>query len=464
MKQKYSLLKAGSLMLTALLPWSVYAQTYDFKMCVEDALHKNPEMDVSSSRIQQAQSALQQAEASRYPQVNLSVTATNSDNPLNVFGMKIQQRQAAFADFGVDMAAMTELNNGNFAYEPSGLNYPGAHTDFNTRIEMLIPIWNGGKIKSYEEQAAAMIEAAQQGDSAVQQYLTYNVYQAYEGVHAARSYIKVAEQAKKTADSFVKTTRNLVEQGVVVRSELLSAEVHQSTAEVALMKAQGQEQIALDSLRMLMNMDASAELDVADRMDLQLPKDSIDSLLALAMNGNPQLEAQRKEANSSHFAIDAARADKYPHFNVMLRQDWNSENPGFDSSSYTIAGVVSWKITDFGVTASAIDMANASAEQKKAAVRSAENKVRLDLLTSWRKMQIAQKQVQSNELAVKQAEEALELIMRRYENGVATMTEVLLAQTQLDKARADLVSANYDVNVYKAKLRLFTGTMDIKLL
>ena len=327
---------------------------------------------------------------------------------------------------------------------------------------MLIPVWNGGKIGSYEDQAQAMIEAAKKGDLAVQQYLTFNVYQAYEAVHAARSYIKVAKQAKNTADSYVKTTKNLVEQGVVVRSELLSAKVNQSAAEVALLKAQGQEQIALDTLKMLMSVDSSTEVDVANRVDLELPVENVDEILAMALDTNYELDAKRKEAVSTSYSVDAAKADYYPSFNVMLRQDWNDESLALNNGSYTVAGVVSWKITDFGVTAGSVDMASASAAQKKAAVKSQENKLRLDVLTTWRKLQIASKQVGSSILAVQQASEAQGLIMKRYKNGVSTITEVLAGETQLDKAQADLVSARYDVNVLKAKLLLLTGRMDIQ--
>lgn len=439
------------LALVAAMPLTASAEKFDFKACVNSALNQNPEMAVSSARIDQAEGALQKAESSRLPQITLSVTGSNSDNALNVFGMKLQQRSVVAGD----MFAGT-----NFDTTP--LNEPDAHTDFNTRIEMLIPVWNGGKIGSYEDQATAMIEAARKGDLAVQQFLTFNVYQAYEAVHAARSFINVANQARETAQSYVKTTSNLVEQGVVVRSEFLSAKVNQSAADVALLKAQGQEQIALDTLKMLMGVDASTEVDVANRVDLELPVDNVEELLTMALNSNHELGAKRKEAASSTFSVDAAKADYYPSFNLMLRQDWNDESLALSNGSYTVAGVVSWKITDFGVTGGAVDMANASSAQKKAAVKSHENKLRLEVLSTWRKLEIAKKQVGSSVLAVQQADEAQNLIMKRYKNGVSTITEVLAGETQLGKARADLVSAQYDVNVLKAKLLLLTGRMDVQ--
>ena len=77
-------------------------------------------------------------------------------------------------------------------------------------------------------------------------------------------------------------------------------------------------------------------------------------------------------------------------------------------------------------------------------------------------MQVAKKRVQTDTLAVEHAAEAQALIIKRYEGGVATMTEVLASKTQLDKAKAELVSVEFDVNIYKAKLRLATGTMAIE--
>lgn len=426
----------------SVLPVKALAESMDFKTCVNTALSQNPEMDLSAARIQQAQSALSKAESSRLPQVNLSFTAANSTNALTAFGMKLQQQSVAANDFSLDR-----------------LNNPDAYTDFNTRIEVSLPVWNGGKMDHYEAQAQTMIQAAKQGDIAMQQYLTYSVYHAYEAIHAARAHIQVAQQAKRTAEAFVNTTRNLVREGVVVRSELLSAQVHLSMAETGLLEAKAQEKMALDRLKILMNKEAHEPLEISERVNLKLPAESAEALLALALTSNPQLAAKRKEVASSLYNARIAKADHYPSFNVMMRQEWNNDALSLDNGSYTVAGVVSWNVMDFGVTQSSVDMANAEAMQKRASVKAQENKIRLEVSHNWQKMQVALKQVQADKLAVEHATEAQGLIVKRYEGGVATMTEVLASKTQLDKAKAELVSAEFDVNIYKAKLRLVTGTM-----
>ncbi len=434
------------------------SQTMTFKQIVERTLNQNPNMTVSQAQISQAQAALAKAENSRMPQVKLSVTGSVSNNPLNVFGMKLQQRQATFGDFGAEEFT----GPGSLGTASKGLNEPGSHTDLNTRLEVLVPVWNGGKIGLYQDQAKAMIRAAQGGEEATKQFLVFNNYQAYEAVHAARAYISVAQQAKKTADEFVRMTKNLVEQGVIVRSELLSAQVNQANADVALMKAQEQEQMALDGLKILMNMELSEPLDVAESINFDLTGMTAEQVLQKALAQNPQLLAMREQIEAEKQTIKVAKSDSLPTFNLMLRQDWNDENIGFDSSSYTVAGVAAWTLTDFGVTKNAVAMARAATDEKKAQLQAKENEIRMEIYKAWRSLKVAKTQVESTQLAVEQATKAQELIKRRFENGIATITEVLASQTQLDKANADLVQAKYDVKVQQAQLRLLAGMIDIQ--
>lgn len=437
-------LKPLALAVTLLLPGMVTATTVEFAQSVEATLSQNPQRDVSSSRIDQAQAAVEQARLGRMPQFNLSLTASQSSNPLNAFGMKLQQQRIDGTEFA-----------------PETINSLGPETDFNTRIEMQLPVWNGGRIAAFQQQAGAMLQAAQQGDVAVQQMLTYYVYEAYEGVHAARAFIQVAEQALRAAQAYVNTTRNMVNQGVVVRSELLSAQAHESEMQLMLEQAKNQELMALDGLRMLMGLEPESPLDVGERVNMRLDVHDVEQLATASIERNPQLQALRYQSHASRAAVSSQRADLYPSFNIMARNDWNDDRLGFRSSSYTVAAVASWQVMDFGMTARSVDRANAEAREQEANLRAQEQSVRLDILRAWREYQNALKKVESNQAALEFAKEAQSLISRRYETGVATITEVLVGQAQLDKARAELVNAKYSVNIQKAKLRLATGQMSL---
>lgn len=437
-------LRILSVALSCLFSTALVAQTVEFSESVNQTLAQNPQRDVTAAQIEQAEAALNQASLSRLPHFNLAITASHTDNPLNVFGMKLQQSEVLEADF-----------------IPDDLNNPDPYTDINTRIEMQLPIWNGGRISQFKQQAQAMLAAAQQGDVAVQQTLTYYVYEAYEGVHAARTFISVAEQAYKAARSYVDTTQNLVNQGVVVRSELLSAQANAAEISVLLEQAQNQEQMALDALRMLMGLAPNAPLDVGSRVAMNLPLADLDALITAALQNNPQLEAKRRALLADQAAVGVAKADLYPQINVMARSDWNDDQLGFKAQSYSLAAMASWTFWDFGLTQRSVDQARAKLKVADATLRSEELDVRMQVLQAWRQYQNELKKLAANQAAERFATEAQALVSRRYETGIATMTEVLVSQAQLDKARAELVNSQYAINLQTARLRLATGQMQL---
>jgi outer membrane protein TolC len=50
-------------------------------------------------------------------------------------------------------------------------------------------------------------------------------------------------------------------------------------------------------------------------------------------------------------------------------------------------------------------------------------------------------------------------VKQRHEGGVATITEVLVAETQKLKAQADLIAARQEGNLQRALLRVLTGEL-----
>jgi outer membrane protein TolC len=157
--------------------------------------------------------------------------------------------------------------------------------------------------------------------------------------------------------------------------------------------------------------------------------------------------------------VKVARAGKYPQAGLMARFDTNDPNLGFEANSYTVGGQLSWQLFDGGVTNGAIQRAQGVRDELAAKLSRAENGIAYQVADAWRHADEAQRRVTARELAVSQSEEAQRLVEKRYANGVTTITELLAAQAQLDKARADLVAARYELKVQRANTRLATGRL-----
>lgn len=442
------------------VPAGVLAETLDFDKAVELALNQNPDILVSRAQIEQAEAAMRQAEGSGKPRINLSVTATHTNDALNAFGLKLSQRNATFNDFG----AGEFTGPAALGVAPRNLNHPGAVSNLNPRVELLIPVYNGGMVKSYVEQAQAYVRAAQSGDLMARQQLIKHVLMAYQGVHTARAYIKVAEQGKVAAEEYVRITEKLHKQGMAVKSDVLTARVNLEEVKLKLLEAKNAEAAALDQLRLLLGKPLSEPVDVGAPVLPTLLAGSDADLRRQALDVHAGLRALRNQIQAAGAAVEAARAGFKPQFNVMLRGDVNDKDLGFGAASYTAAGVLSWAAFDGGVTRAAVDRAEAQRSELAAKLRQAEEGVAYQVGDARRKAMEAEEKIVAREIAVEQAAEAQRLVQKRYESGLGTLIELLSAQAQLDRARADLVAARYDLAVSRAELKRAVGVLSAEQL
>jgi len=456
----------GCLLLALAAPVAL-AETLDFNQCVELALKQNPGLAATQSQIAQAEAGLKQAQGSKMPKVTLSLNGVYTNDALNSFGLKLSQRGATFGDFGFgDFLAASQaqmMPDAMLAIAPDRLNQPDAVRNFNTRIEAQLPLYTGGLIEGYVKLAQSYVKAAQNGDLAARQQVTFHVLQAYEGTHTARAYVEVAKQGELAAQAYVKTIENLLKQGLVVKSDLLTAQIFLENVRLQAKQAQNGADAALDQLHLLLGMPLTAPLDIGARVLPALLPGGTAELREQALANHPGLNAMRGQLAAADAGVQVASAGYYPQVGVMLRQDWNDKNLGFGANSYTLGAQLSWNAFDAGVTKAAVNRASAAKAELAARLQEAESGIGYQVGDAQRRADEAQKRVAVHELSVTQATEALNLVEKRYKNGVSTIVELLAARAQLDKAQADRVAAQYELAVQRAALKLAVGALDADL-
>jgi outer membrane protein TolC len=440
--------RLGALTLSLSLLWgSAGAEVLSLRQAAEAALNQNPELAVSQARVAQAESGLRQAEGARMPRVNVSLNATHTNDALSAFGLKLGQERISTADFN-----------------PATLNDPAAISNFNTRVEVSAPLYSGGQIGARQDEAQAHVRAAQAGDAAARQQVLLDVLQAYQGVHLARAYIQVSEQAKTAATEYVRVTGSLHKQGMAVKSDLLSARVNLENAKLNVSEARRQEATALDRLKLLLGRKLGDDLDVSAEVLPALPAGDAEAMRVQAIARHPALQALREQLTAAQSATAAARGASLPQLNVMARHDWNDRDLGFGAASYTLGGTLSWNVFDGGHNNAAIDRTQAARLEQAARLRQAEEAIAFQVTEARRRALEAEQRLAARGEAVKEAEEAQRLTRLRYENGVTTLVDLLATQTQLDRARADLAQARHDLSVSRGQVLQAAGLLDTEQL
>ncbi|WP_112487641.1 TolC family protein [Thiomonas sp. X19] len=447
----------GVVLLVAAWPVWAEALTLDFRQAIDMALRQNPDLLSAQAQIAQAQAGVSQAEGARLPKITATVGATRTNDALNAFGMKLSQRQATFNDFGANQFTGPE----SLGVAPNNLNDPGWVNNFSTRLEAQLPLYTGGKLQGYRQQARSMLLAAQSGDVAARQQIIARALQAYDGVYTARAFQGVAAKALEAAQSQVKTVDSLLKQGVVIKSDLLSAQVRLEDVKLQQEQAGDMEAQAMDALHVALGLPLTEKIELGPEVQVSLPAGSPDSWIGQALENNPQIQALRQQIQAASGKVEVARSELYPQVGALARVDTADPSVGFSAHSYTIGAQLTWNVFDGGVARQGVDQAVAQRMEMQAKLQSAENQLGMQIQDSYRKALDAQNQLKTRALAVQQSEEAARIVSKRYANGVGTLVEVQGAQAQLDKARADLVLARNQINMQRAALRLALGQLTL---
>jgi outer membrane protein TolC len=441
------------------------AQGLSIQQAIQNALTQNPMMQQSQAMIDEAKGAIQEASGNRLPQLDLSFGGMASNNALNVFGMKLNQGQATFNDFGVQQffqeAGPTFSNlPGASSNPPDSLNHPGWHHNFQTSLKLSVPIYNGGKISGMKSRAEALLRAAQSGDRAAKQQLILQVVTAYAGIDAAHAFVKVTQQAVEAAKSYRDLSNKMYLQGVVSKSDLLKSEVNLGDIQLRHQQALDQLADAKDGLRIVMGVPRNQHFEINELIRINKLSGTLEEARNLALRNNPQILAIDQQIDAARSGVSSARSVYKPHVNLMAQQDWNSENLGIKNDSYTVGAVLNWKILDFGARSGQVDRAVAGLNATQSKQQMAINTLMSQVGKTWRAAQLAEYRLDLKKLAISQSEEATRLEKLRYAQGISTMTNLLQTHAELDKSRAEYVQAQYELILQRATLLMTTGQLE----
>ena len=394
---------------------------------------------VQSARIDEAiaQQKYKQTNAGFLPQVNFSYSALATDNPLNVFGFKLQQKIVTAADFS-----------------PDKLNRPSATSDFTTKMEVLQPLINMDAVYM-KKGALAQVESYQLKIKRTKEYLTFETQKAYHQLQMTHQAVRVLEEALSTAKSIYNFTNNRVIQGLIQKSDLLNVEVRVLGLESNLNEARANVLNASDNLSVLMNK----PIGVLYTTDEMKQEPSIEKKELIVPYNRADFMAIEKAMEATGLMEKSSRMKYLPSLNAFGSYQLNDKKfTGFNANSYLAGIQITWNIFDGNNIKRQV--AGLKLEQDKLGVQlhSMQQENQMLLNKGYRDLANALFKIKQQNAAIVQADEALRILQNRYEEGLVHTTDVLTAQTQLSQQKLMLVQAIFSYNTSQDYIQFLTTT------
>ena len=132
-----------------LLSWPLFAGLNNLDINQAISMLKNNNLELKISQFNEEMKAYESlaAKGNHYGKLDMTVSGMRSNDAGNVFGFKLQSREATFGDFG--FAEFDATNPNILSVEPSDLNYPKDRNHYQTKISYILPLYTGGKLSEY---------------------------------------------------------------------------------------------------------------------------------------------------------------------------------------------------------------------------------------------------------------------------------------------------------------------------
>ena len=324
-----------------------------------------------------------------------------------------------------------------------------------------LPLYNGGKIK-YGIESAKLLEQAVKSDAANDRgAVTLNIINACINLYKAYQAIELVKENLAQSQQRVKDLTNLEKNGLLARNDLLKSELQSSNIELTLLDAESNYKLASVNMNIMMGLPEQTIL-IPDRSGLALPTSikTLEEYEQDAMQNRTDISAFSFRKKSADINIKSIKADKYP--SLTLTSGYIAADiPKFLTvyNAVNIGVGVKYNIASLWKNKSKIQQAEARVKQITAGEEMLRDNIRLQINEAYQSYLVSVKKIQVYEKAVTQATENYRITKNKYDNTLATTTELLDADVAMLQSKLRVTNAKADSFIAYNKLLETAGDL-----
>ncbi|MET0635784.1 MAG: TolC family protein [Chitinophagaceae bacterium] len=405
---------------------------------IDLSISNSHELKNSAAKIDEATAALKEAVQNKLP----GATASGSYLRLNSANVDIKARND---------------NNGGTPSEPSSM--PKVSQAMYGLVNMSLPIYAGGKIRYGIESSRYLAEASKLDAEFQKEEVIQNTIEAYINLYKSRSAVELVKENLAQSEQRVKDFRNLEKNGLLARNELLKAELQSSNTELTLLDVQNNWELANVNMNLMLGLPTGTIL-VTDSSITEAPANvmALEEYVQSALKGRKDISSLSLQRKATETGVKIAKADKYPSLALTggyvaayvpkVLTITNAVNVGV-GVKYDIASL--WK------SKAKINQAEARSRQIIQTEAIVSDKVVLEVNQRYLNLMSSRKKIDVYSKAVEQAEENYRITKNKYDNSLATTTDLLDADVAQLQAKLNYVFAKADAVVAYDKLLQTAG-------
>ena len=445
-------IKRVILLLALSLPLFAGMKNLSLHQAVEILKKDNLELKISRFNEQMKAYEAEATEALNYGKLDLTVMGMRSNDAGNVFGFKLQSREATFGDFGFsdflnplgqaiygasqgippsDMSGLLEV-------QPDDLNYPDARNHFQTKISYMLPLYTGGKLTEYQHITQSLHRMSQYDTKKLLNAKIYQVKKAFYDISLVDNYIYNLSKIMKNITKLEAIIETMETEGYAKDTDLLEVQARRAEAQSMYNQAKLNRDLAYQFLSFLLNQNVDSIRKVSTMA--KMPRIDLQAL----MDNNLDIQKAKLGLEISKMAVEAEEGNFRPElgaFGEYGSADNVFLNEFFDKDSYTVGVQAKWNLFNGGADKANLEKAKVNRLMVEDQVRLAKKGIQLQVKKLRTEVLSADADIRSYQKQLRFAKKVYENYSERYKEGMVSISDVLIKQSKQLEVMLKLLTA-----------------------
>ena len=402
--------------------------------CLSIAFKKNLDIDQAKKGRKEASFRVKQAHARNYPEVGINAGA----------GYISEMNQIEFGDMSVKAPGLPPMTI------PARHIETGDHENADLSVALTQPVYTGGMIEGGIKAAQANMDGWAYQVALAKSEIRIQIITAFYQLANAIESKRIALASRDQIESHLKDARNLTQQGMMLKSDLLPIDIRRLDTELMIVKAENAISRGQAALAERMGLSPDTKIEIADARN-DSPPWPIPDKFASNIPLRPEQQIIRKQIDAASAEIDIAKGAQLPQIGLEVSGHYGW--PGFVATepqwdTWWQAGMnVSWNIFDMERRKNEEHAAYVKKERLKQAKASIANKIILDQINTRLAYTEAYHKMLINREKVESARENYFTKENNFKVGMASNTDYLDAHTELMNAQSELSMTSAQVQI-----------------
>lgn len=325
-----------------------------------------------------------------------------------------------------------------------------------------LPLYTANRIKYGIQSAQYLEQAVKLNADNDKEQIVLNTINACINLYKAHTAIGLVKENLEQAQQRVKDFTSLEKNGLLARNDLMKAELQTSNIELALLDAETNYKLACVNMNLMMGLPEQTEL-VPDKSGLALPTaiKTLDEYEADAFKNRKDITALTYKEKATGLGIKNAKAGFYP--SVALTGGYVAADiPKFLSvtNAVNIGLGVKYDIASLWKTKTKMQQAKLQVQEIKLGEETLADNIKQQVNQAYLTYLLSRKKIEVYEKSVTQAAENYRITKNKYDNSLATTTELLDADVALLQTKLSVTNAKADSFLAYNKLLQVSGSIN----